>query len=87
MKENDHHVFFRRDKKRLPRDFDLNDKRNKVKLPVDTHNELHYIIDTTPCFENNLSLRVYLANMAYNNELDRIPENIYLKDPREMMRK
>ena len=85
--ENRHHIQFKRDKQQLPRRFDLNDPSNIVKLPVDTHNELHYIVDSTPCFRNNLNTRVYLANMAFCGELDLVPDRLYLKDPMDIMRK
>ena len=86
-KHSCHHIQLRRDHSRLPREFNLNDKRNLVPLPIDTHTELHKLIDETPCFMDNLNTRVYLANMAFIGELDLVPERIYLKDPMDIMRK
>lgn len=89
MKEttNKHHIQFRRDRQRLPRQFELDNPKNKVQLPIDTHNDLHYIIDSNPSWRDDLSLRIYFANMAYNGSLQDIPENMYRKDPNEIMRK
>ena len=80
--ENKHHIFFKKDRVRLPRNFDLEDPSNKVKLPVSTHIELHTIVDRNPYLRNNLETRVYMANMAYNEELDLVPREIYFKMPK-----
>lgn len=85
---NIHHIVFKNDKKTglVPSSFSLNFESNKVKLPIGVHNELHAIVDSNPIFKKDVSTRVYLANMAYNGELDMIPENFYRVNPVELQK-
>lgn len=87
--ENCHHTYERNDKKRklLPPNFPIDCRRNLVPLPIGYHNLLHEIMDNTKEFKRNIATRVYLANMAFNGELDLIPERLYLSNPLDMMRK
>lgn len=84
---NCHHIYFRFDEKkhRLPPHFPINSRCNLVPLPVQTHEKLHWIVDNDPNYKD-IQLRTYLANMAYNNELQDIPDRIYTSDPNDMMR-
>lgn len=74
---NCHHIFNRSDKERhkLPNDFQINDRSNLIPLPIHTHEELHYLDDHY--FHKDISTRVYLANMAFNSELDLVPDRMY----------
>ena len=84
-----HHDYFKRDIKNnlIPRNFPISSRCNLTPLPNDTHEELHYIIDSNPYYRNNISLRVYFANMAYNEELDLIPDRMYRSSPKDLMKK
>lgn len=84
---NTHHIFFRNDEKKhkLPPNFPINSRHNLIPLPVPIHEELHQIVDNEPQF-NDIQLRTYMANMAFNGELRDIPDRMYRTDPREMMR-
>lgn len=85
---NCHHIYFRDDEKkhRLPPNFPINDRCNLIPLPVPIHEELHRIIFEEPQFKD-IQLRTYMANMAFNGELDLIPQRLYKSDPRDMVRK
>lgn len=85
---NTHHIFFRCDLDRhlIPADFPIDDERNLVPLPVQTHATLHKIVDTTPKFKKDVSTRVYLANMAFCGDICDIPDRIYYVKPEDMMR-
>jgi len=74
---NCHHVFNRSDKDRhkLPDDFQINDRSNLIPLPIPTHEQLHWIDDHY--FHRDISTRVYLANMAFCEELDLVPDRMY----------
>lgn len=71
---NIHHDIFKSDVKRglVPRNFPINEKRNLTPLPITVHNDLHKLVEETPAFRNNIECRIWLANMAYNGELDLI---------------
>ena len=86
--DNCHHIFERNDKKRklLPPNFPVDSRQNLIPLPIGYHNLLHEIMDNTKEFKRNVATRVYLANMAFNGELDLIPDRLYLSDPKDMMR-
>jgi len=86
---NVHHVIEKSDIKRklVPKDFPINERENLIPLPKDVHEELHDLMDNDHRYAGNIHTRVYLANMAFNQELDRVPEDIYLKDPMDIMRK
>jgi len=75
---NCHHVIHKRDLKRQDlKDFNVNDKSNLIPLKTDIHDRLHQIIDGNKEWKNDISLRVYFANMAFNQELDDIPNKMY----------
>lgn len=80
---NVHHVIQKRDvrDRLVPKNFPVNDRSNLIVLPIITHNQLHKIIDSNPEYVNDISLRVYFANMAYNGELSDIPDRIYRVSP------
>ncbi len=80
LSENTHHIQQLRDKKRLPRGFDLEAESNKIRLPVSVHNRLHYIIDSS-IYRNDLTTRVYFANMAYSGDLQDVPDRMYRTNP------
>ena len=84
---NCHHIFLRNDEKKhkLPPNFPINARQNLIPLPVETHEKLHQIMDAFPQY-NDINLRVYMANMAFNSELSDIPDRMYRTDPREMMK-
>jgi hypothetical protein len=79
---NCHHIFNRSDKERhkLPKDFQINNRSNLIPLPIHTHEELHWIDDHY--FHNDITTRVYLANMAFNQELDIVPDRFYRVTPK-----
>lgn len=74
---NCHHIQFKRDINKLPKDFTLSKRSNLIPLPIDIHEELHELIDQDTYFKNNLQTRVYLANMAFSGDLQDIPDHIY----------
>ena len=76
---NVHHIIQKSDIKRglVDRHFPVNGRSNLVVLPIAVHNELHKIIDNNPQYRNDIGLRVYFANMAWNGELDLIPEGMF----------
>ena len=76
---NVHHVIQKRDvrDRLVPKNFPVNDRCNLIVLPIKIHNELHEIIDSNPEYANDISLRVYFANMAWNGELQDIPERMF----------
>lgn len=80
---NVHHIIQKRDvRDRLVyKKFPVNDRSNLVVLPIIIHNQLHEIIDNDPMYVNDISLRVYFANMAWNGELDLIPEGMFRTNP------
>lgn len=83
--ENIHHIQFKRDHHRL-KGFNIDAESNKVKLPICVHNQLHRIIDNS-IYKDDLTTRVYFANMAVNQELDLIPENFYRTNPTNKTKK
>lgn len=85
---NCHHDYFRIDLRKhlLPNNFPINNTSNLTPLPIEIHDELHYIIENEVKYRD-IKLRKYMSNMAFIGELDLIPERIYYSDPRDMMRK
>jgi len=83
---NCHHIYFKSDERQLPQRFQINSLENLVPLPIETHKELHEMVEQR-IYLRDISTRVYLANMAFNSELDLVPDRIYYSDPRDMMRK
>lgn len=83
-KYNCHHIIERFDKKRklVPSDFPLNNRSNLIPLPIEVHDQLHEIMDNDTYFKRNIHTRVYLANMAFNGELDLVPDRLYYSDPK-----
>lgn len=71
---NIHHCIFKSDVKRglVPRHFPVNARENLIPLPIEVHNQLHKLVEETPAYRNNIECRIWLANMAYNGELDLI---------------
>lgn len=67
-----HHIFFQNDVKHgdADRHFPLNARFNLIPLPIEVHKELHDLVERTPAFKWNLDSRIWLANYAYNGELD-----------------
>ena len=88
-KHSCHHTFERRDLKhhRLPKGFPINCRENLVPLPIKTHAELHEIVESNPQYRKDISLRVYFSNMAYNEELDLIPERGYQSFPNDIVKR
>jgi hypothetical protein len=80
---NIHHNYFKRDKRNnlLPKGFNVNSRTNLTVLPIPVHNELHKIIDDNQQYRNDISLRVYFANMAWNGDLQDIPERMFRTNP------
>ena len=80
---NVHHVIQKRDvrDRLVPKNFPVNDRCNLIVLPIITHNQLHKIIDSNPEYVNDISLRVYFSNMAWNGELQDIPERMFRTNP------
>lgn len=69
---NVHHIIQKSDVKRglVDKHFPVSNRSNLIVLPIIVHNELHRIIEDTPAFRNNIESRIWLANYAYNSELD-----------------
>lgn len=69
---NLHHIVFKSDLKRglVPKKYPINSRCNLIPLPIDVHNELHKLVEETPAFRNNIECRKWLANYAYNGDLD-----------------
>jgi len=83
---NVHHVIQKRDvrDRLVPKNFPVNDRSNLIVLPIITHNQLHKIIDTVSMFRS-VDTRVYLANMAYNGDIQDIPDMLYRVKPEDMI--
>ena len=79
---NFHHNFERRDKKegRLPEGFSINTRFNITPLFIGDHEYLHFLDDKY--FHERIDTRVYLANMAFNNELDLVPDRLFSVMPK-----
>ena len=75
---NVHHDYFRCDLKRhlIPSNFNIKDKNNLTVLPRQTHEKLHWIVENDIQYRD-IRLRKYMSNMAFNGDLDLIPQNIY----------
>jgi hypothetical protein len=71
---NIHHIYFKDDLHcgRIDKHFPINDRSNLIPLPIDVHAELHELIAREPAYRNNMDARVWLANYAFNGELDLI---------------
>jgi hypothetical protein len=69
---NIHHIIFKKDVKHgdAPRDFLVNARFNLIVLPIPVHKELHDLVERTPAYRNCIESRIWLANYAYNGELD-----------------
>jgi len=69
---NVHYIIQKSDIKRglVDRHFPVNGRSNLVVLPIAVHNELHRIIEDTPAYRNCIESRIWIANYAYNDELD-----------------
>lgn len=69
---NIHHIIFKSDVHHgdVDRHFPLNARSNLVVLPIPVHKELHDLVERTPAFKWNTDSRIWLANYAYNGELD-----------------
>lgn len=82
---NCHHVYFKNDKHLglLPNNFKIHDRSNLVPLDIQIHNQLHWMIDNLIGMKRDITNRVYMANMAYNEELDLFPDRFYRKRPRD----
>lgn len=80
---NVHHIIQKRDvrDRLVPKKFPVNDRSNLIVLPIINHNQLHEIIDDNPEYRNDISLRVYFANMAFNSELDLVPDRLFFTYP------
>jgi len=78
---NFHHIVERRDKKegRVPDTFPINNRSNLVPLLVGIHEHLHFLDDKY--FHNDIQTRVYLANMAFCEELDLVPDRMFRSNP------
>jgi len=83
---NVHHIVEKSDIKRrlVPKSFPINERENLIPLPIIVHNELHDLMDNDHRFAGNIHTRVYLANMAFNAELDLVPSRLYLTNPIEV---
>jgi len=83
---NVHHIIQKRDvrDRLVPKNFPVNDRSNLIVLPIITHNQLHKIIDTVSMFRS-VDTRVYLANMAYNGDIQDIPDMLYRVKPEDMI--
>lgn len=79
---NFHHIINRSDyeKHRVPKNFPLNEESNIIPLKIRTHELLHFIDDNY--FHRDISTRVYLANMAFCEELDLVPDRFYRVTPK-----
>ena len=82
---NFHHTFERRDKKenRLPEGFSINTRFNITPLFIGEHEHLHFLDDKY--FHGRVDTRVYLANMAFNEELDLVPDRLFSVMPQVRM--
>lgn len=80
-KINFHHIIHRSDYENnlVSKDFPLNEEGNIIPLNIRVHERLHWIDDHY--FHHDITTRVYLANMAFNGELDCIPERMYRVNP------
>ncbi len=76
---NIHHDIEKFDVKRglVAPDFPVNNRHNLTPLPVDIHRELHEMMDNDPFFARDVTTRIYMANMAFINELDLVPDRFY----------
>jgi len=68
-----HHIFTRLDvkKKLLPKDFKLHARENLIPLDRELHIQLHEIIKREE-YRNDITSRVYLANLAFIDDLERL---------------
>ena len=73
---NCHHIYFKSDERQLPQRFQINSLENLVPLPIETHKELHEMVEQRK-YLRDISTRVYLANMAYCGDLCDVPDRMY----------
>jgi len=83
---NCHHIIHKRDARKLE-NFNVNQKSNLIPLGEDIHERLHQIIDGNKEWKNDIGLRVYFANMAFNGDLQDIPQNMYRTYPNIVTKK
>lgn len=71
---NIHHIIFKSDLKKglVDKHFPICDRSNLIPLDKETHATLHQIVETTPAYKDCIECRVWLANLAYNEDLDLI---------------
>lgn len=83
-----HHLYQRSDEHNqlLPSNFKIDSRINLLPLDQEIHKDLHFMLDNIPSL-NRIDLRVYMGNMAFNNELDLVPDRLYYSNPLDMMRK
>jgi len=69
---NIHHIIFKSDIKRglVDKHFPICARSNLIPLPIIVHRELHELVENTPAYRNNIECRIWIANYAYNGELD-----------------
>ena len=74
-----HHIIEKRYYKegKIPITFPINARSNLIPLPREIHRQLHIKIDGDIRFKNDINTHTYMANMAFNGELDLIPEGFY----------
>src|SRR5574344_979630 len=82
-----HHIFQRSDKHRglIPDNFNVDRVSNLIPLDIETHNDLHFMLDNIPSL-NRIDLRVYMGNMAFCGDLCDVPDRIYYSNPEDMMK-
>lgn len=69
---NIHHIIEKQDVHRglVDKHFPLNNRCNLIVLPIPVHSQLHEIMDNEPAYRTNIDSRIWLANYAYNGDLD-----------------
>lgn len=69
---NVHHIIFKSDVNRglVDRHFPVSARANLIPLPIVVHRELHELVERTPAYRTNIDSRIWLANYAFNGELD-----------------
>ena len=71
---NVHHIVFSSDIHNgfVDKHFPINGRANLIPLPIATHRQLHELVERTPAFRTCIESRIWLANYAFNMELDLI---------------
>lgn len=69
---NIHHIIFKSDVSRglVDKHFPLCNRSNLIPLPIEVHKQLHEIVEQTPAYRNCIDSRIWLANYAFNGDLD-----------------